>query len=274
MSQTSLLVRISSLFLAFLLITPTAVPAPGIARWPLQSAPSAASPLLQAALAALSPQVAITDITFSGSVEYIAGSDDETGTFTIKAMAPGASRISLSLPSGQRTEILNRSANPPVGSWTGPDGTSHPVAYHNILGEPVWICPFVTINAALSNPQSVTVYVGPETKNDAAVQHVSVHQMLPGAADGAPLFQHLTQIDVYLDSSTSLPSVVDFRVHPDNNAGIDIPVEIRFSDYRIVNGAQVPFHIQKYVNGSLYFDFQSSSVVINSGVSPSAFSAQ
>ena len=274
MSQTSLLVRICSLFFTFLLIIPTAVPAPGIAFWPLQSTPSVASPLLQAALAALSPRVAITDITVSGSVEYTAGSDDETGTFAIKALAPGASQISLSLPSGQRTEILNRSANPPVGSWTGPDGTSHPIAYHNILGEPVWICPFVTINAALSNPQSVTVYVGPETKNGEAVQHVSIYQMLPGAADGAPLFQHLTQLDMYLDSSTSLPSFVDFRVHPDNNVGMDIPVEIQFSDYRVVNGAQVPFHIQKYVNGSLLFDFQSSSVVINSGVSLSAFSAQ
>jgi hypothetical protein len=79
---------------------------------------------------------------------------------------------------------------------------------------------------------------------------------------------------VYLDSSTLLPSFVNFSIHPDNNAGIDIPVEIQFSDYRMVNGAQVPFHIQKYVNGSLFFDFQSSSVVINSGISLSAFSAQ
>ena len=203
MSQISLLVRVCSLFFAFLLITPDAVPAPGVARWPWQATPSAASPLLQAALAALSPHVAITDITVSGSVEHFAGSDDETGTFAIKALAPGASRISLLLPSGQRTEILNRSSNPPVGSWSGSDGTLHPIAYHNILGEPVWICPFVTINAALSNPQSMTMYLGPETKNQEAVRHVSVHQMLSGAADGSPLFQHLTQMDVYLDSRLS-----------------------------------------------------------------------
>ena len=235
---------------------------------------SQASLYLQQSYSQLVGNTAITDVTLTGSVRRIAGSDDEAGIFTLIALAPGASRMNLSFPSGQRSEIQNISANPPVGSWTGPDGMSHAIAYHNILGEPVWLCPALTINSLLSRSQVVTAYVGQETKNDELVQHVAVHQMLPSATDGALLFQHLTQVDVYLDSSTLLPFAVDFDAHPDNNAGIDIPVEIQFSDYRTVNGAHLPFHIQKYVNGSLILDFQVSTIVLNSGVSSSTFSAQ
>ncbi len=75
---------------------------------------------------------------------------------------------------------------------------------------------------------------------------------------GAPTFAHLTQVDFFLDSTTLLPAAITFNIHPDNNALLDLPVEIRFSDYRVVSpsgvvaglqtGAvsspQIPFHIQ------------------------------
>jgi hypothetical protein len=229
---------------------------------------------LQQSLSQLVGTTSIADVTLTGSVRRIAGSDDETGTFTLIALAPGASRMNLSFPSGQLTEVHNLSASTPFGSWTGPDGTPHSISYHNILGEPVWVSPSMMINALLSSSQIVTTYVGQETKTSEALQHVAAYQKLPGTADGGLLFQHLTQMDLYLDSSTLLPATVDFSTHPDNNAGIDIPVEIQFSDYRTLNGVRLPFHIQKYVNGSLYLDFQVGSVLLNSGVSPSAFSVQ
>jgi hypothetical protein len=215
----------------------------------------------------------LSDVTEIGSARFVSGGNDENGTFTLMVLAPGASRINLALPDGQRNEIHNLSANPFVGSWTGPDGMSHPIAYHNLISEPIWNCPLLAIGGLLSNPRSVTVYVGQETRNGQTVQHFSAYQLLPGASVDV-LFQHLTQVDVYLDSATLLPSVMSFNIHPDTNAGIDLPVEIDFSDYRTVNGTQFPFHIQKYLNGSLFLDLQASSVVLNSGVSPSVFLVQ
>ena len=52
--------------------------------------------ILQRALSALNAQQPLTDITLTASARRIAGSDDESGTATIKALASGASRLDLS----------------------------------------------------------------------------------------------------------------------------------------------------------------------------------
>jgi hypothetical protein len=48
---------------------------------------------------------------------------------------------------------------------------------------------------------------------------------------------------------------------------LDIPVAIYYSDYRDVSGSKIPFHVQKYLNGTLIFDVHLDSVVLNSGLS-------
>jgi hypothetical protein len=75
-----------------------------------------------------------------------------------------------------------------------------------------------------------------------------------------------------LDASTYLPVALTFNAHPDNDAGTNIPVEIDFSNYQQVNGVQIPFHVQKFLNGPLFLDVTVQSAVVNSGVPPSAFS--
>jgi hypothetical protein len=106
-----------------------------------------------------------------------------------------------------------------------------------------------------------------------AVEHVSVSQNPPSQfPPGSLSFQHLTRADFFLDSNTFLPSAITFNVHPDNDAGLDIPIEVRFFDYRAINGAQVPYHVQKYLNNSLTLDFQTQSVIFNSGITAGSFS--
>jgi hypothetical protein len=237
-------------------------------------APAAQAPaLLQGAFAALSGGQPLSDVTLSGTARRIAGSDDDTGTAVLKALASGAGRIDLSLPSGQRSELSNVSASL-AGAWSGPDGISHAMAYHNLLTEPAWFFPAFAIARRLSNSSYVAIYVGHETHNGHAVEHVSVSQTSPAPnAPGALTFEHLSQVDFFLDSTTLLPAAIAFNVHADNNALFDIPVEVRFSDYRSVNTAQIPFHIQKFLNNSLSLDFQAQSVTPNTGLSASTFSA-
>jgi hypothetical protein len=251
-------------------------PNPSAAQQAAAPAPTSspqATTLLAKSAAALKGNVAISDVTLSGTVERIAGSDDETGTAVLKSIATGASSITLSLPSGTRSEIQNSSSMPPTGAWSGPDGVPHATAFHNLLTGPAWFFPAFTIAQGLSASGCVATYVGAETHNGQAVQHVSLSQpsLFPGAP-GALSPAHLTQVDLYLDSTTLLPSAVAFNVHPDNNALKDIPVEIHFSNYTTVDGTQVPFHIQKYLNNSLILDFQTTSVTFNSGLTAASFS--
>jgi len=41
-----------------------------------------------------------------------------------------------------------------------------------------------------------------------------------------------------------------------------------------VNGATIPFHIQRYVNNSLTLDVELTSSTVNSGISDTQFSVQ
>lgn len=234
------------------------------------SAPQATA-LLQQALAALSGGRPISDVTLSGTVRRIAGSDDESGTVVVKALAGTGTRIDLTLTSGPRSEIRNIAGAPPIGSWSGPDGTSHSIPYHNLLTDEGLFPAFALANFAATQNATIT-YIGSETKNGTAVIHITASQQFSQPpADSAPLLQHLTQTEIFLDASTYLPVAFTFLIHPDNNALIDIPVEIDFSNYTAVNGSQAPFHVQKYINNSLALDLQFESVVLNSGLSATTF---
>ena len=262
--------RVTRLVSSFVLIALVLLPC--AAQQP--AAPSAqASALLQRAFTSLNGAKSLSDVTLTGAVECIAGSDDETGTAVFKTIASGASSVSLSLSSGTRSEIQNSSNMPPVGAWSGPDGVRHTIAFHNLLPGPAWFFPAFPIAQGLSASGYIATNVGHETHNGQAVEHVSIYQPAPlPNPPGLATFEHLTQIDFYLDSITLLPAAMDFNIHPDNNAGLDIPVEIRFSNYTSVSGAQVPYHVQKFLNNVLVLDFQVTSVTLNSGMTASSFS--
>lgn len=233
-----------------------------------------AQSLLQQSLVALTGGKSIADVTLSGTARRIAGSDDDTGTAVLKALASGAGRSDLSLSSGQRSEVSNLSG-PPSGAWSGPDGISHPIAFHNLVSEPTWFFPGFAIARRLSSSGHIATYIGRETHNGQAVEHISVSQSSPfPTPPGGVSFEHLTQIDFYIDSTSLLPAAISFNLHPDNNALLDIPVEVQFSDYRALNGAQVPYHVQKYMNNTLVLDFQAQTVTFNAGLTASTFSVQ
>ena len=203
--------------------------------------------------------MATTDVTLSGTARRIAGSDDESGTATVKALAGTGSRIDLSLSSGPRSELRNTSGPEPAGSWSGPDAVSRAISNHNLFTDPGWF-PAFAISSALSAPNAVLTYVGPETRDGQSVIHITASQQFPAmSGNAASLTQHLTQTEIFLDPSTNLPVALAFNTHPDNNALLDLPVELLFSNYQIVGGAKIPMRVQKFLNNSLLLDLQFQS---------------
>jgi hypothetical protein len=261
-------------FLAALLLSFPYLQASPQASAPPSSSSTQAAALLAQSAAALTGNLAPSDVTLTGTARRIAGSDDESGTATVKALAGTGVRLDLSLPSGPRSELRNTSNAEPVGSWSGPDGVSHSIALHNLSTDWGWFPAFTLANLNAS-PNSVLTHVGQETRSGHSVQHLIVQQQFPNLTGSvASLRLHLSQMDIYLDALTFLPVSLVYNTHPDNDAGLDLPVEIGFSDYRVVNGAQVPFHVLKYLNGSLFLDLQFQSVAVNTGLTASTFSIQ
>jgi hypothetical protein len=255
-----------------------------------------AAALIQRSLLALTGGVPVSDVTLTGTARRIAGSDDESGPATLKATGLGDSRVDLVFPSGNRSEIRNHSAIPlpgavpkefpaavtqtaqPVGAWSGPDGALHGIASHNTMTDAAWFFPAATFSRLVSSQGWVFSYVGSEELNGAQVIHIQAFEPLAATikapSGAAALMQHLSQMDIYFDPATSLPVALAFNVHPDGNALLDIPTRVEFSSYQSVNGVQVPFHVQRYLNNSLVLDLQFSSASLNSGLSAASFQIQ
>lgn len=232
-----------------------------------------AATLLAQSAKLLTGSGAVTDVTLMGTVEWIAGSDDETGTAVYKALS-GAHRMDLSFRNGTRSEIVSTVSGVYSGNWVGLDGISHSIAIHNLIADAGWF-PAFTLGNLNSSSNTVLTYVGTETRNGASVIHITASQVFSNlTADTSSVMQHLTQVEIYLDSTTSLPVAYVFNSHPDKNALLDIPTEIRYSNYQNVAGAQIPLHVQQYFNNTLTTDLQFQNASLNSGVTVTQITAQ
>jgi len=228
---------------------------------------------LQNAITALAARSTVSDVTLTGTVEWIAGSEDKTGNVTYKALL-STSRLDMNFSGGARSEIRTAGTSGPSGVWVGLDGVSHRMAYHNLLVDPGWFPLFALWNIN-SSPNSFLTYVGQETRNGEAVVHLVASQRFqasPGV--DTALMQHLTQVDVYLDSTTLLPISYVTNIHPDDNELLDIPSEIRYSSYKTIAGLQIPLHVQKFVNNNLSLDLLFQNAALNTGISAAQINTQ
>jgi hypothetical protein len=218
----------------------------------------------------------LQDITLQATATRTAGSDEETGSAILEVKGNQEGRIVLNLSSGQRQEIRNFSlssaTSSPPGAWAGPDGSWHAEAIHNCWTGADWFFPAFSLQTALNDPTISLQYAGPDTFGGIPAVRVVLSLNVPSPSAGATsLIQRLSTANLYFDPTSALPLGIVFSAHPDNDAGRDIPVEIHFSDYRAINGVQVPTHIQKFLQGSLLLDLNVTSAQINSGLTDSDF---
>lgn len=228
---------------------------------------STALGILQRSLAAMAPSAAVADAKLEGTARYTAGSGDESGPAVLEAAGTSESRVTLSLTSGQRLEIRSDGQ----GAWATGDGVEHAMALHNCWAPGNWFAPAALLRGLIAGGYTLS-YSGREEIGGAAVEHI-VSSAPAGAQSGgeSAVIQQLSSLDIYLDAATYLPSALKFNLHPDGDYTRSIPVEVRFGDYRLVNGVNIPFHIQRYLNRTLQLDFSASGAALNSGLPPSDF---
>ena len=253
--------------LYFILLLLLAGRAPGQTAPVPVSSPQAIA-LANKSLESLAGGTALTDITIQANVGYVAGSDEETGTATLVARGDADSIVTLNLSGGQRQEIRNSVQ----GAWVGPDGTPHATGIHNCWIDADWFFPALTLHAMQTDPTLIVVYLGPANWNAVAALHLQFSHIIPGQpAAMTAAIQALSTLDFYLDPTSLLPLALDFNTHPDGNASVSLPVEIRFGNYQKASGVLVPFHIQKFLQGVLTMDLTVASAMVNSGVSAAMF---
>jgi len=225
-------------------------------------------------IAALTSGNIVTDVTLTANATWIAGSTNETGTAKLELSGSQLSRLDLYLKTASQSEIRNDSAGFPDGNRVDATGTWYEMAAHQCWTPAAWFSPLAWLQTA-SGIDAVVSYVGSETYNGASVDHLHAYRAISAQSDlASSLLQGLTSFDLYLDSNTHLPLAVGISAHPDDDAGTNIPAAIQFLNYQSVNGVQLPYRLQRFVQNSLYLDITVTSATINSGVSSSDFQLQ
>lgn len=236
---------------------------------PPTSDPLAVS-LAQKSIAAMTGGVVINDVTLNANVTSIIGSDNQTGTATLMAKGLTESRVNLNLSGGVRSEVRNISNGVPTGAWQNNTGAVHAFPQHNCWTDAAWFFPPLSSLAQSANPTTIFKYVGQEQHGGVNAQHIQIYQaVLPVAA-----IQRMSTMDIYLDATSYLPLAIAFQVHPDTDGNTNIPAEVRFANYYVINGIQVPYRIQRMLNGTVVTDITITNVAINTGLSSSSFILQ
>jgi hypothetical protein len=251
-----------------LLASPAQLTGQNAEDWHPAPSPEAKAMLLNA-LTALEGKVPINSITLTGSATYVPGPDSESGSVVMTAAATGDMQLKFSYPSGEQTESRTGSAERAIGNWTGPDGSPHPMPLHNMMADFSWFYPTLLLRNLLQNPNVGVSDDGTENQAQGSTKRQTAWIELPNPSLPNPLADLLrttTKITVHLDRETLLPSRLTYYTHPDNDARTNIPVEVQFYDYRVIDGTSIPFRVKKLMNGGLILDIHFDSAVPNSSL--------
>lgn len=216
------------------------------------------------AMLALTGGNPVNSVTESGSVTRTLGGDQEAGSITLQSSGIMTNQISISTSVGTRSETRTWQNNYPAGSWTGLDGTHHPMRLHNCWSDAVWFFPALSLLADYADPNLVFTDLGPQQYQGGTVERIQVYRTASGLSpEELRRLARLSTVYYYLDSQTALPVAIAFNTHADSDLNVDIPVMIVFSNYQSIGGIQVPFQIVKSFNGTPMLQISITSAIPN-----------
>ncbi len=214
--------------------------------------------------AGLGYQPSLVDVQLTGTAKWTMGSDTDQGSVTLKARSDGKSRIDLQFGDGTRSEISVNDPREPQTLRSSGNGWKQ-LAVHNGWMDANWFFPaFASLTTANNRNFSLTQ----TTDNSVRAQFAIIGQR----AQMTQVIRVLSTTDFVYDTATYRPIGMRWVTHPDQDWNISVPIKILYSDYRDVNGVKVPFHIERYFNGTLQLDMTITAVVLNPGLPDTDFS--
>ncbi len=239
------------------------VPARG---WGQATSGGSADNLLAQLSTAFSNGKVVQKIQLSGTATWQPDDAPDTGTVTLSATNDGSSQMQLELASaGLRTEAQTGTGLSAACQWSGSDGIAHTVSSNNCWKPSLWFMPAFSLQPALLPGYLGIADLGTGSVGSSEDTYRHLQSQLVFSLPNA-MMSDITQqstTDLGLDPTTLLPAVLAYAVRPDNGAAMPVAIEIRYSSYQAVSGVQIPFHIQRYVNGSLQLDVLVSSAQVN-----------
>jgi len=217
---------------------------------------------------------AVADYTATGNITYH-WNPEVQGSVTVRGLGLGQIRVDANLPRGVHSSVISDGQT----STKAEDGTlsqyppPYPVPssdafpYQPSMFPGSFVFPHAQLVAVLNSPRFSVSYKGIAQVDGRSVHDIQVQRVLPGQAQTDSMTEYHI-MEFFVDTATlqvvmSQDSIPKHIVH-----------QIRYSDYRPVNGVAVPFSISELMGGQKTRDIQLTQISFNTGLQDTAFALQ
>jgi hypothetical protein len=210
--------------------------------------------------------------TMTGALELI-GKSTKTFPIAIKVRGTSELRSELTTPAGIRVTVITGTSGG-GGTIRKPDGNIRSLATENVVGYRNQYLPALSLLSEVEHTSTSVEYLGVADVDGSAADIVALGVWSGDINTTASALAQTTRTIFYIDKATGLVLRLQQLHYSEKVRGDTNKMEVRFDGYRSIQGVQVPFHQQTYVDGTLLIDLKFSSVELHVAVSDNDFLAQ
>ena len=207
--------------------------------------------------------LAVNDYTASGNISYHQGQNqDVQGSVIMSGLGLNEFRLDATLQAGVRSFAVN-SEGQTAGKNENGDVWRKQFPIPMITG--TFALPSRELAVAFVNPYFSLSFKGLVEVDGQSLYDVQVQRELPGQFDPNGLIAKYHTVDFFIDALT-LRVVMLQDVVPK-----DLPRQIRYSDFRLLNGVLSPFSIEERINTQPFLTINLNQIGFNVGLQDSSF---
>lgn len=210
---------------------------------------------------------AITDYTATGNVTYHWAGKDVLGSVTVNGRGSDQVRIDTIMPDGARSLVTSQGKI----SQKAEDGGILQLSIIPPLSPGSLVFPYRLLVDALMSPGLSLSYKGVIQIDGHSAHDLRAQPFLPDGVADKDLIAQLQATDYFIDVSTLQVIMVQDMIRTIHAMTVGHPHEIRFSDYRNVNGVLVPFSVDETIGGQKSWAITLDNFTFNSGLADSTF---
>jgi outer membrane lipoprotein-sorting protein len=210
-----------------------------------------------------SAALAFADTVIQATVTYPANPNASSTIVTVKTK--GADRMRWESPSGDAVVARNgRSVRFSSGRW---QQTHNP----NARNQRYTHLPILLLANELVRGNASLTYAGTDTVDGRAAHRLRLARVSSLGTEQDEKYTNDSEIDVLVDAQTFLVLKISFQYLSSTDWRVSAPMEVYYSDYRVVGGIALPFRQRTVFSGNPIIELQITSFSANVGLADSEF---
>ncbi len=231
---------------------------------------SEAVSLLNQALSAAGGELAvgrIHDLVGAGDITYYWARKPVQGSVTLRSLGLHQFRLDANLADGLHSNVINGTSS----FHKNPNGSTSALPSKNALKIASGMFPAFQLLAAIQDKSITASYAGLASYNGQQAFEIVVQKAFPADHDLLGVRSKATKAHIYIDPNNFMVRGIRDTAYAKDEGSGEGSREMRFSDYRVVDGVIAPFSIVEFIAGQRTTTIQLRQIVFDTGLTQADF---